>query len=62
MRDFDAPPGIVFARIDATTGALATPASESTLFQAFLEGSEPSQTADPTVSSADSRREIELGF
>ena len=62
LREFEAPPGIVFARIDARTGALATPASESTLFQAFLEGSEPSQTPDPTMNTADSQREIELGF
>ena len=62
VRDFEAPPGIVFARIDARTGALATPASESTLFQAFLEGSEPGQADDATTSAVDSRREIELGF
>jgi penicillin-binding protein 1A len=62
VRDFEAPPGIVFARIDARTGALATPASESTLFQAFLEGSEPKEAADATTSAVDSRREIELGF
>jgi penicillin-binding protein 1A len=62
MRDFEAPPGIVFARIDARTGELAGPASESTLFQAFVEGTEPKEAADATASAADSRREIELGF
>ena len=62
VRDFVAPPGIVFARIDAKTGGLATPNSESTLFQAFLEGTVPTQAADTTASSTESRREIELGF
>ena len=61
-RDFPAPPGVVFARIDAKTGALASGSSESTLFQAFLEGTEPSQAADTTAVSAESRRELELGF
>jgi penicillin-binding protein 1A len=62
VREFEAPPGIVFARIDARTGALATPASDSTLFQAFVEGSEPKEAADGTASAVESRREIELGF
>ncbi len=62
VRDFVAPPGIVFARIDAKTGGLATPNSESTLFEAFLDGTEPAQAADATASSTEGRREIELGF
>jgi penicillin-binding protein 1A len=61
-RDFAAPPGVVFARIDAKTGGLASSSSESTLFQAFLEGTVPTQAADTTASSTESRREIELGF
>jgi penicillin-binding protein 1A len=61
-RDFPAPPGVVFARIDAKTGALASASSESTLFQAFLEGTEPSQVADTTAASSESQRELELGF
>jgi len=61
--DFAAPPGIVFARIDARTGGLATPTSESTLFQAFLEGTEPREGAQPAAAALDgSEREIELGF
>jgi penicillin-binding protein 1A len=62
VRDFVAPPGIVFAQIDAKTGELATPASESTLFQAFLEGTEPVLAADPATAASEDRREIELGF
>jgi penicillin-binding protein 1A len=61
-RDFPAPPGVVFARIDAKTGGLATAASESTLFQAFLEGTEPVQSAEAAAAGADSQRAIELGF
>jgi penicillin-binding protein 1A len=61
-RDFAAPPGVVFARIDAKTGGLASAASEARLFQAFLEGTVPTQAADTTASSSESRREIELGF
>jgi penicillin-binding protein 1A len=62
-RDFPAPPGVVFARIDAKTGGLASGSSESPLFQAFLEGTEPVQAAaDPSAAASDSRRELELGF
>jgi penicillin-binding protein 1A len=62
-RDFPAPPGVVFARIDAKTGGLASASSESTLFQAFLEGTEPVQAADASAAgAADSQRAIELGF
>jgi len=46
MRDFPAPRSIVFARIDRETGLLATRQSQQTLFQAFLAGTEPTETAD----------------
>ena len=62
VRDFEAPPGIVFARIDAKTGGLATANSESSLFEAFLDGTEPEQPADTGASPSEGRREIELGF
>jgi penicillin-binding protein 1A len=62
VRDFSAPPGVVFARIDAKTGGLATASSESTLFQAFLEGTEPVQSAEATAAGTDTERAIELGF
>ena len=61
-RDFAAPPGVVFARIDAKTGNLASPASESTLLQAFLEGSVPEEAADTVATGSEASREIELGF
>ncbi|MBN1834179.1 MAG: penicillin-binding protein, partial [Deltaproteobacteria bacterium] len=33
--------GVVFAKIDTKTGLLAAPYSERTVFQAFREGTEP---------------------
>jgi penicillin-binding protein 1A len=48
IRDF-APPAndkIVWARIDKDTGLLASTDSSSTIFQSFVAGSEPTETAD----------------
>jgi len=39
--DFQVPEGVVFAKIDAETGRLASNYSVKTVFQAFKEGSEP---------------------
>ncbi|MBW1802265.1 MAG: PBP1A family penicillin-binding protein [Deltaproteobacteria bacterium] len=39
--DFPAPETVVFAKIDAKTGLLASPYSKKTVFQAFKEGTEP---------------------
>lgn len=41
--DFQTPEGVVFAKIDAKTGLLASPYSEKTVFQAFREGQEPKE-------------------
>lgn len=60
-RDFDVPEGIVFARIDPETGLLASADSTHSLFQPFLEGTEPRQHAGDAVSSAESRR-LRLDF
>ena len=47
--DFQAPEGVVFAKIDAMSGLLASPHSEKTVFQAFREGSAPKKyTTKPT--------------
>jgi penicillin-binding protein 1A len=43
LLDFPVPDGIVFAKIDATTGLLAGPDSEKTVFQSFKEGTEPKE-------------------
>jgi penicillin-binding protein 1A len=39
--DFQVPEGVVFAKIDAETGRLASNYSEKTVFQAFKDGNEP---------------------
>ena len=41
--DFEIPKGVVFAKIDAETGLLASPYSKKTVFQAFKEGTEPKE-------------------
>ena len=43
--DFPVPTGVVFAKIDAKTGLLASPYSKKTVFQAFREGTEPKEYA-----------------
>ncbi len=58
VRDFDAPPGVVFAHIDGE-GALATGGG---LRQAFLEGTEPTESTERATDVVDRRRELELGF
>jgi penicillin-binding protein 1A len=61
-RDFAVPDGIVFARIDTKTGLLASSETETSLFQAFLEGSEPREQAAAKASPADDRRRLRLDF
>jgi len=48
--DFQIPKGVVFAKIDAETGLLASPHSEKTIFQAFKEGTEPKEYSPPPAS------------
>ncbi len=43
VEDFSVPDGVVFAKIDAKTGLLASPYSKKTVFQAFREGTEPKE-------------------
>jgi penicillin-binding protein 1A len=43
VEDFAIPEGVVFAKIDAKTGLLASPYSDKTVFQAFKEGTEPKE-------------------
>ncbi len=45
VEDFTVPEGVVFAKIDASTGLLASPYSTQTVFQAFKEGQEPKKYA-----------------
>jgi penicillin-binding protein 1A len=43
VTDFEVPDGIVFAKIDAKTGLLASSHSKKTVFQAFKAGEEPTK-------------------
>ncbi len=59
-RDFPVPEGVVFARIDRTSGLLADATSRGTYFQAFLEGTEPTETADQAMAASESDRLLRL--
>jgi penicillin-binding protein 1A len=59
-RDFPVPDPIVFARIDRKTGLLADAASGDTVFEAFREGTVPTQTANSKRTSIESRRQLRL--
>lgn len=59
VTDFSVPEGVVFAKIDSTTGLLASPDSEHTVFQAFREGEEPTEYA-PKPSSPQSGQFLQL--
>jgi penicillin-binding protein 1A len=47
VKDFAVPEGVVFAKIDAEKGLLASPHSDKTVFQAYVEGSEPTEHVPP---------------
>ncbi len=59
---FPVPPGIVFARVDRDTGLLAEGSGEDTVFQPFLAGTEPTETAARSVPDSQSRRRLRLDF
>jgi penicillin-binding protein 1A len=61
-RDFEVPEHIVFARIDPKSGLLAPPGSPDGYFQAFLEGSEPHESAELSADAAEQRRVERLDF
>jgi penicillin-binding protein 1A len=44
-RDFSVPPGISFIRVDRKTGLLASDDSQDSYFQAFIEGTEPTESS-----------------
>jgi penicillin-binding protein 1A len=59
-RDFPVPDPIVFARIDRKSGLLADASSADTVFEAFREGTVPSETANSKRASTESRRQLRL--
>ena len=53
IESFSPPEGVVFARIDPETGALAGPGSKKYIFECFLEGTEPAETVPEDDDSED---------
>ena len=53
--DFQVPNGVIFAKIDAETGLLASPYSVKTVFQAFKEGTEPKEYSSKPASAKSGR-------
>ncbi|HEJ83943.1 MAG TPA: penicillin-binding protein, partial [Desulfobacteraceae bacterium] len=51
VRDFEVPDGVVFAKIDTETGLLAGRHSRKTVFQSFVEGTQP-EVYSPKPASA----------
>lgn len=62
VRGFPVPDGIVFAKIDAKTGLLASHDSKIPIFQAFLRGTAPTERADTAENQNQSRRRLRLDF
>lgn len=56
--DFTIPPGVVFATIDPTTGKLASPNSSTAVKEAFIEGTQPTETGGQTSSPSESQSEF----
>jgi penicillin-binding protein 1A len=51
VKDFEVPDGVVFAKIDTETGLLAGRYSRNTVFQSFIEGTQP-ETYSPKPAAA----------
>ncbi|MEE8474055.1 MAG: PBP1A family penicillin-binding protein [Myxococcota bacterium] len=60
IRDFSVPEPIVFARIDRKTGLLAASGSTDTVFQAFVSGTEPTETDTTARTTSEGRRLLRL--
>jgi penicillin-binding protein 1A len=61
IRDFPVPQGVSYARIDPATGKLAGEQGGGN-FQAFLSGSEPTETAGSAAEAEQSRRMLRMDF
>jgi penicillin-binding protein 1A len=63
VEDFPVPEGVVFAKIDSKTGLLASPHSEKTVFQAFKEGTEPTEyTPRPRAAKSGQFSQFDMDF
>lgn len=63
VKDFLAPDGVVFAKIDAEKGLLASPYSKKTVFQAFIKGTEPAEyTPRPKTAKSGQFSQFDMDF
>ena len=61
VMDFQVPKGVVFAKIDGKTGYLAGRYSKKTVFQAFVEGTEPKQySPKPSAAKVESFSQYDM--
>ncbi len=60
VREFPTPESIVFARVDRKTGLLADAASTDTVFQSFVAGTEPTESARSAQTDSQGRRLLRL--
>jgi penicillin-binding protein 1A len=56
--EFTIPPGVVFASIDPATGKLASPNSSTATKEAFVEGTQPTETGGQSGKQDDSQGEF----
>jgi penicillin-binding protein 1A len=56
--DFPIPPGVSFATIDPATGKLAAPNASYAIREAFVEGTEPTESVAATGTSGESQSEF----
>jgi penicillin-binding protein 1A len=59
-REFEVPEGVVFARIDRASGLLAGGNGGDTVFQAFADGTVPTETAEGAVAATEQDRLLRL--
>ena len=63
VEDFMAPEEVVFAKIDAQKGLLASPYSKETVFQAFKKGTEPTEyTPQPKAAKTGQFSQFDMDF
>ena len=58
VRDFDAPDGIVYERVDPETGLLADASTTGAYFQPFLEDTAPTEFSSKRSRVTDTRRSL----
>jgi penicillin-binding protein 1A len=56
--DFKVPPGVVFANIDSNTGKLAAPSSTSAIKEAFIEGTQPTESSESGSTSTETQSDF----